>query len=38
MQQETALLEARLAKIQDADLLEELATEAGYSFSLIPSV
>lgn len=38
MQQETALLEARLAKIQDADLLEELATEAGYTFSLIPSV
>ena len=38
MKQQTAMLEAQLGKIEDADLLEELATEAGYSFSLIPSV
>ena len=38
MQQQTALLEARLAKIDDEELLEELATEDDYLFSLIPSV
>jgi hypothetical protein len=37
MKQQTAMLEAQLGKIEDADLLEELATEGGYSFSLIPS-
>ena len=38
IQQQTALLEARLAKIDDEELLEELATEDDYLFSLIPSV
>lgn len=38
MQQQTALLEAKLAKIDDEELLEELATEDDFSFSLLPSV
>ncbi len=38
MQQQTALMEAQLGKIEDVDLLEELATEDDYLFSLIPSV
>jgi len=38
MQQQTALMEAQLGKIEDVDLLEELATEDDFSFTLIPSV
>lgn len=38
MQQQTALMEAQLGKIEDVDLLGELATEDDFSFSLIPSL
>ena len=38
MQQQTALMEAQLGKIEDVDLLGELATEDDFCFSLIPSL
>jgi hypothetical protein len=38
MQQQTALMEAQLGKIEDVDLLGELATEDDFSFTLIPSL
>ena len=38
MQQQIALMEAQLGKIEDVDLLGELATEDDFSFSLLPSV